>query len=254
MPKHYSNRIKDEEAGVRPLSTVLRTLELIDFFAAQTRPQKLSEVSQATGLSPATAYQRLFTLISAGWLEQDDVGRYRLSMLATRLAAAALEQADIGMRSEPALARLVSRVGETASLSVIDRGLPCIVARVESDSLLRADQKLGTLMRLNDSASGRVLAAFADAATLHRLREGDHPLPSDDVLEEAREKGFAVSTGYTNSGVLAVAAPVYDLHGRCRAAVSLVVPEMRFNLDRFVDPLLEAASEITGILNGSETE
>jgi len=252
MEKRYSNKITKDDAGVRPLSTVMRTLEIVDHFAVQTRAQKLSEVSQAMGLSPATTYQRLYTLICAGWLEQDDVGRYRLSMLATRLAAAALDQADIGMRSEPALSKLVSRVGETASLSVIDRGLPCIVARVESDSLLRADQKLGTLMRLNDSASGRVLVAFADEATLTRLSQGEHPLPSEDVLQETRAAGYGISTGYTNSGVLAVAAPVRDLHGRCRAAISLVAPETRFDLDRFNGPLLEAAAEITGILQGCE--
>ncbi len=252
MQNGYSNKIVTEAKGVRPLSTVLRTLEIVDHFAARSRPQKLSEVTLAMGLSPATAYQRLHTLVAAGWLEQDEAGRYRLSMLATRLAAAALEQADIGVRSEPALSRLVSRVGETASLSVIDRGLPCIVARVESDSLLRADQKLGTLMRLNDSASGRVLVAFGDAATVQRLRAGEHPLPDEEILKDVREKGYAVSTGYTKSGVLAVAVPVHDLHGRCRATVSLLAPETRFDLPRFLDPLLGAAAEITEVLRGDQ--
>lgn len=250
MDSKYSNKIQEGGAGVRPLSTVLRTLEILDFFATQSRPQKLSDISSHMGLSRATAYQRLLTLVSAGWLEQDDVGRYRLSMLATRLATAALEQADLGVRSDPALSRLVGQVGETASLAVLDRGLPCIVARVESDSLLRADQKIGTFMALDGSASGRVLVAFADDATLERFRNGDHPMPSEDILREVRDKGYAVSSGYTHSGAKGFAAPVYDIHQRCVAAVSLIVPEMRFDLDRFREPVLEAASEISRILQG----
>lgn len=250
MDKSYSNKISASESGVRPLSTVLRTLEVLDFFAEQTQPQKLGDVSSALGLSRPTAYQRLYTLVSAGLLEQDDVGRYRLSMLTTRLASAALDQADIGTRSDPALSRLVSKVGETASLSVLDRGLPCIVARVESDSLLRADQKIGTFMPLDGSASGRVLVAFADETTLERLGNGGHPLPSEDILQEVRATGYAVSSGYTQSGVIGFAAPVYDQHGRCTAAVSIVVPEQRFDLDRFREPVVEAAVEITNILQG----
>lgn len=246
-----SNRIHSSEPGVRPLSTVLKTLELVDLFARQTRPMKLADVAREGGLSRATAYQRLLTLIEAGWLEQDSDGRYRLSMLAVRLSAAALDQADIGTRAEPALARLVGAVNETCSLAILDRGLPCIVARVETDSLLRAEQKLGTSLSLEGSASGRVLVAYADPLTLDQLREGAHPLPSDDVLAEVSAQGYALSSGYTQTGVLGLAAPVFDLHGHCRATVSLVVPVSRFDLDAFKEPMLAAAADITRILKGS---
>lgn len=253
MDNTYSNRIHEStvtEVGVRPLSTVLRTLEILTFFGQQTRPQRLAEVANATGLSRATAYQRLLTLVAAGWLEQDAAGAYRLSMLPARLASAAMDQADFGARAEPVLAQLVWLVNETASLSVLDRGLPCIVARVESDSLLRADQKIGTPMALDGSASGRVLAAYADELTLQRLREGAHPLASDDILQETRAKGYALSSGYTHKGVRAVAAPVFDLRGFCVATLSIVVPETRFELERFRQPVLNSAAELTRILQG----
>ena len=250
MDNISSNRIPEVSAGVRPLSTVLRTLEIVEHFAAQTRPQRLGEISDALGLSKATTYQRLFTLVSAGWLEQDDEGRYRLSMMPARLAAAALEQADLGTRADPALSGLVSKAGETASLSILDRGKPCIVARVESDSLLRADQKIGTYMALEGSASGRVLVAFADQTTQDRLRDGGETLPAPDLLEKVRSDGFAISSGYTQSGATAVAAPVFDIHGRCAAAVSLIAPEFRFDLDRFRAPLLDAAAELSNVIQG----
>lgn len=157
-------------------------------------------------MSRVNDFKHVFSLVEAGWLEQDDVGHYRVSMLAARLATAAMDQADLGVRADPALARLVSRVSETALLSVVDRGQPCIVSRVESDSLLRADQKLGTFMALDGAASGRVLVAFADEAALHRLQEGERPLPDDAVLKEVRDTGYAVSSGYTQSGVIGLAA------------------------------------------------
>lgn len=237
---------------MRPLSTALRTFEVLGHFSGQSHPQKLGEVALALGLSRATAYQRLLTLVAAGWLEQDDVGRYRLSMLATKFAAAALEQANLGARAEPALSRLVSQVRETASLSILDRGLPCIVARVEAGGMLRAEQKIGTYMELAGSASGRVLVAFADEAMRARLRDSGEALPAEETLREVRANGYAVSSGYTNSGVKAIAAPVYDIHGHCRATVSLLAPEFRFDLDRFCAPLVDAADAISRVLQGRE--
>ncbi|RVV99228.1 IclR family transcriptional regulator [Mesobaculum littorinae] len=255
MDNKYSNKIQPDKAanrGVRPLSTVLKTLDLLALFAASRRPLRLSEVTAATGLSRATAYQRLLTLLEAGMLEQDDGGSYRLSMYSVRLAAAALDQADIGARAEPVLHRLCETLGETVSLAILDRGRPCIVARVESDSLLRAVQEIGTMLDLEGSASGRVLTAFADAATLQRLQDGTVPLAPPDVLAQVRADGWAVSSGYTHSGVVGFAAPVADPRGGCAAALSLVQPDQRFDLDHVRGPVLAAAAEISAMLRGSQ--
>lgn len=201
-------------------------------------------------LSRPTAYQRLLTLVEAGWVEQDEAMRYRLSMHTCRLAAAALEQADLGVRANAILEALVQKVRESASLAVLDRGLPCIVARVDSESLLRAEQKIGTTLSLEGSASGRVLVAFADESTLARLRTSGEEFPADDVLDATRANGYAISSGYTHSGVVAIAAPIFDISERCMATLSLVMPETRFQLETFKDPLIEAAEAITRLQQG----
>lgn len=253
MDQSYSNRIQEadsKDSGVRPLSTALKVLEVLAFFSEKRRPQRLSDVASGLGLSRATAYQRLLTLVAAGWLEQDEGGAYRLSMLTTRMAAAAMDQADLGTRADPVLHRLVEETGETASLSIIDRGQPCIVARVDSDTLLRAEQKMGTIMSLEGSASGRILVAFADEGQLERLRNGPHPLPAEDTLPQIRAQGYALSSGYTQTGVQAIAAPVFDRPDRCSATLSLVAPDIRFDESRFSKPLIEAAAELSRILQG----
>lgn len=249
MDTSYSDRIQDQ-GGVRALSTVLKTMAVLDVLADSARGMKLPEVAAAMALSRPTAYQRLLTLIEAGWVEQDEDMRYRLSMHACRVAAAALEQADLGSRATVVLEALVQKVQETASLAVIDRGTPCIIARVESESLLRAEQKIGTTLSLEGSASGRVLTAFADEMTLARLRASGEPFPSEDILRSTRQNGYAVSSGYTHSGVIAIAAPIFDLRGRCMATLSLVMPETRFELEAFKGPLLEAAETITRTQQG----
>ncbi|WP_309082924.1 IclR family transcriptional regulator [Chelativorans sp.] len=233
------------------MTTALKTLAVLDIFAGSPRSLRLPEIAKALGLSRPTAYQRLLTLVEAGWIEQDEQGRYRLSMHVCRLAAAALEQADLGSRVQPVLQELVDQVKETASLAVLDRGVPCIISRVESDSVLRAEQKIGTTMSLEGSASGRILTAFADEITLRRLKETGDPLASEDVLAAARADGYALSSGYTQVGVRAIAAPVFDVHGKCTATLSLVMPETRFNLESVRKPLLKAAEKITKMQQGA---
>lgn len=207
----------------------------------------LAEVASALQLSRPTAYQRLLTLMRAGWLEQDEHGRYRLTMHSARIAAAALEQADLGARVRPALEALVEQVEETASLAVLERGIPCIIQRVESRSVLRAEQKIGTTLSLADSASGRVLTAWADQPTLRRLRAGHEPLAADSVLTAARLKGHALSNSKTGSGVIGVALPVLDGLGNCIAALSLVIPQQRFDLQRVLAPMQQAADSMRSI-------
>lgn len=252
MDTSYSNRIQPQ-SGVRALSTVLKTMAVLDVLGQSSRGMKLPEVAEAMALSRPTAYQRLLTLIEAGWVEQDEDMRYRLSMHACRLAAAALEHADLGSRATVILEKLVQQVQETASLAVIDRGMPCIVARVDSESLLRAEQKIGTTLSLEGSASGRVLTAFADEMTLARLRTSGEPFATEELLAATRRDGYAISSGYTHSGVVAIAAPIFDLRDRCMATLSLVMPETRFEIDRVKQQLLDAAEAITRIQQGKQS-
>jgi IclR family KDG regulon transcriptional repressor len=250
MDKTYSNRIQQERTGVRSLSTALKTLAVLDVFVGTSRGMKLPEVAAAMKLSRPTAYQRLLTLIEGGWLEQDEQGRYRLSMHVARLAAAALEQADLGSRVQPALQELAHEVKEAVSLAILDKGSAVIVSRIESENLLRAEQKVGTTLSLEGSASGRILAAFADEMTLRRLKAAAERLPSQEVLKSARRDGYAVSSGRVQPEVRAIAAPVFNMNGTCSAALSVVVPLTRFKLEAVRSPVIAAAAKITKIQQG----
>jgi IclR family transcriptional regulator, KDG regulon repressor len=249
LDKPYSIR-RREQTGVRALSTALKTLAVLDVFIGKPKGVRLPEVAEAMRLSRPTAYQRLLTLVEGGWLEQDEQGRYRLSMHVARLAAAALEQADLGSRVQPMLQELAHEVKEAVSLAMLDRGLPIIVSRVESESLLRAEQKLGTILSLEGSASGRVLTAFADDITRRRLKETGERLPSREVLQAARRDGYTLSSGLVQTEVRAIAAPVFNVYGKCSAALSVVAPQTRFKLEAVRGPVIKAAAKITKFQQG----
>lgn len=238
--------------GVRALTTVLNTLDLLPVVAESARPLRLSEIVQRSGLSRATAYQRLLTLVEAGFLELTSEQTYRLSLYPVRLAQAALAQAGIGPRAEAVMTELMRETGETVSLAVLDGGRPCIVARVETSMLLRADQKIGSHISLSGSASGRVLAAFATAAEREVLGAEAEDWPEEAILDRTRADGYAISSGYSHSGVVGIAAPVFGPDERCAGALSLVIPETRYQLERTLEPLKGAAARLTALFLGGQ--
>ncbi|MGG5823855.1 IclR family transcriptional regulator [Falsiroseomonas sp. HW251] len=247
----YSDRIPPEsEGGVRPLSSALKVLALLDRIAARRGGVRPSAIAAELGEGRATVYQRLLTLVVAGWVEPVEDGRYRLTLRAARIARAAAEQAGLGDRAMHLLEALVAETQETASLAVLEGIEPCIVQRVEPAGILRAELRVGASLSLSGSASGRVLVAFADGATLERLRAAKADLPSRAVIEEVRRTGLAVSSGYMILGIRAAAVPVLDETGRCVAALSLVGPETRLDPDAWVAPLKRAAARLSAMLEG----
>jgi IclR family KDG regulon transcriptional repressor len=248
---HADAPAKGAAVGVRALTSPLKTLAVLDALGASQRSMRLAEVVAAVGGNRGSVYQRLLTLVEAGWAEDDGHGGYRLSLHANRVGHAALAQAGLGTRGTPMLQALVYETNETASLALLDGRDAYIAQRVEAAGVLRAELRIGTSLRLETSASGRVLSAFADPAQLEHLRASRAVLPGQSVMARIRRDGYAVSSGLDFAGVRAIAAPVLDGDRRCVAALSLVAPEARFDEAKLRKPLLRAAEQFQRLLAGS---
>lgn len=250
MSTMYSNRIQTEPAtsAVRPLSTALKTLALVDYLGARDRPVRLAEAAADLGGGRSTIYQRLVTLIEAGWVEQTEDGRFQLTMQVMKIAGAALAQAGLGERTLQTLRELVGETHETASLAVVQNGAAVIIQRVEAEGILQAGARIGASMSLRDSASGRILIAFADPEETDRLAKAGIALPEEKALRETRRTGLAVAAEHIV--VRAIAAPVFDHSRRCIAALSLVGPKDRLDIEKVKAPLIAAADRLSVKLGG----
>jgi IclR family KDG regulon transcriptional repressor len=238
--------------GVRPLSSVLKTLALLDVVAGFDTPQKLSAIAQRAKMSPATAHQKLLTLVNAGWLERGEDNGYRLSMHANRIGTRALEQASLGDRVLPFLERLTNKADQSSSLAVFEGLRASVIQRVESSSLVRAQLYIGVTLNLAESASGRILTAFASDETRARLRKSELTLAEDRILERVRRDAFALSSGRSWAGIRAAAVPVFNSRQRCVAALALVGPLPRFSVERAKRELRHAAAAINGFLSNGK--
>ena len=237
--------------AVRALSSALKTIATCEAVAASPRPLRLIEVARSTGDQRAAVYQRLVTLIEAGLIEQTEDGCFRLSLRFEYFAARATTQADLGARAQALLADIVSESGETASMAVLDGAEAVIVARAESSQLLRADLRVGTRLKVDASASGAALAAFATPDRQARLTGAGARLPSQDEMLAIRTRGYAIFHPGAAGSVAAVAAPAFDSQGICVAVIAVSGPASRFDVTSAGRIAIAAARRLSAPMGGA---
>lgn len=238
---------RDESS--RLVGSAIKCLTLLEALAGEPGPVGVSELARRTDASRGTTYQRLRTLVAAGWVEQIADGRYRLTLRPLMVGSAVLEQADMGSRILPTLTSLAARTGETASLAVLDREAATIIQRVAPDRTLKADIKAGTRMPLETSASGRVLVAFGPDHVLAEARRAGVPMPSDSIVAEARRCGWAQQQDEYLPGMSSVAVPI-DSPKMGLVALAITAPSGRYDRDAALAALRAGAAEIKLLLQG----
>lgn len=231
--------------GVRPIAAALKIFELLDFLGDAAAPLRLADITRLLGGNRATHYQRLLTLVQAGWVEVDERGHYRIALHATRVGEAALRHASLDDRAQSVLQALAHETGETASLAMLDGAAVRIARRAEPDGVLKAKLQVGDQLTLDGSASGRVLAAFLPESRLASLQQRGALLPGAALLRQTRKVGHALSAGRDMPEVMAIAVPVFDPRGDCYGALSLVAPVSRFSADALLPPLERAARTLS---------
>ena len=241
-----------EKMSVRPLSSVLKTLAAFECIAAAPEPLRLVDIARQLGEARGAAHQRLVTLVEAGWIEQTPDGRYRLTLRIVGHAAMALEQSNLGARFAGVLEEMVTQSGETASLAVLDGKSAVIVRRVESRGVLRADLRIGTQLRLDRTAFGRVLVSFSRPEIVDRLRAQGVELPDDQIVAEVRRCGYAISEVEGPRTVSAVAAPIIDAQNECIGALALSGPFTGFDTDKCARIVVAAAAASAARLRGEQ--
>jgi IclR family transcriptional regulator, KDG regulon repressor len=197
------------------------------------------DVARRLGVDKSQASRTLRALAEHGLVERDPASRaYRLGP--RMFAYAALVSERRLLRTAPSvLERLVGALGERAHLSVLD-GVEVLTLVSHSPPLaVQAAGWAGRMVPAYCSAAGRALLIDHDAAALQALLDGveftprgpNTPRSLEELgarVQEAAQRGFAVTDGELEAGLAAVAAPVRRFDGRIVAAVNVSGPSFRF--------------------------
>jgi IclR family acetate operon transcriptional repressor len=249
-----------QQPGVRarPVASVARALALLEELSESEEGLGVNELARRIGVNASTASRLLATLESAGVVQRDGQGPYRLGVALLTLAERVLSRLDIGALARPVLVELMERTGETATLSLPGEREAITVDSVPSRSSVVSMARLGRPSVSHATAVGKVMLAFGGGPM---PRERDlTPLTDRTITDRAaleaevaavRERGYGMVFGEREADVNAIAAPVWGRAGTLAAILGIQGPATRLDdPTKLLPSLLEGAGTLTRALGG----
>jgi DNA-binding IclR family transcriptional regulator len=225
-----------EPGGVQSLETGMRVLT--SFMELDPLPM-LKEIAAKSGMPPAKAHRYLASFCRSGYVERDaETGRYRLGSLALRLGLNAMNGLDIVRVARPLLGEARDALGHSVLLAIWGSRGPTVVQMEQTRSPISVTTRVGLVLPLLSSSTGRVFATWLPRAETHELlaqelaraaRSRPPGVPTtaaqaEALFQEVRKHGIARVMGQLNPGVSALSAPVLDHSGQIVAVISTLGP------------------------------
>ena len=254
------------EKGTEPVRAIAKATTLLDLLAEAKRPLSLSELTAATGWAKSTVYGLLSSMRSCGLVEQDaQSGKYSLGVRLFEYGSAVSSTRSIIALSREPMERLVRATGESASLSMLDRGEALVLAHAEADSNFHIVSETGAHLPAFCTAQGKALLSSLSDASVRRVFDAHaqmftpHTIATSDALvseiQAVRERGYAIENGEFKIGVRGVAAPIRDHSGAIRYCVGLIGMFRRVDSDEFrqaTAEVVKTAAELSKALGHRE--
>jgi DNA-binding IclR family transcriptional regulator len=221
------------------------------------RPSPLKELALASGLAPAKAHPYLVSLGKVGLIEQDaSSGHYGLGPLALELGLIGLQQVDPLRLCTARLPELAHKLGLTMALSIWSPRGPTVVRVEEAPTAVHATVRHGTVMNMRDTASGLLFAAHRQDPQLQALLDTQDagpwgPSQWAQALSEVKAMGLAGSHHAAESGIEALAAPVFNGQGELCVALTALGARGAFDASlsgHTAQCLKQAAAELSAQL------
>lgn len=217
---------QDEDKTQRAVQSVEVGGRLLLALADSACALGLKELAARADLTPSRAHPYLVSYVRLGLVEQDASGHYDLGPAALRVGLACLQRLDPLKAAEPVIRGLAAQTGHAVALAVWGNFGPTVVRLIEGSQPLHVSLRIGSVLSIFDTATGR---AFASALPTEQLRQAiagplGEVIPRsvfqqrlgelDQIRAEAKRHGVSRAVGTPIPGVNAFSAPVFDLDGK----------------------------------------
>lgn len=258
------NTGSSDRSGIQSVEvgfTLMRAL------AEAGHPLMLRDLAASAGMSAAKAHRYLVSYQRLGLVMQDPrTSRYDLGPESLKLGLAALARVDAVRMARERVPQLLAETGHTVALAVWGNHGPTLVHWEESENALTVNLRLGDVMPLLTSATGRCFAAFnlrgtsrqAMSALLDQewqrirgLRLADLPPNKTglrQMLDQVREQGYGRVVGTLLPGIAGICAPVFDSDGHLVLGIVALGSTATFDVSDG-SPAVQAVRHCAGLLS-----
>ena len=245
------------------IPTNLRLLFLLEEIARVGVPLTPTAANEVLGLPKPTIHRLFHRLEEEGFLQRDIDGRsYSAGQRLRKMSVNVLSSSRVRTVRLAVLNALTEDVGETCNIATPDRDGMVYLDRVETKWPLRIQWPIGTTVPFHCTASGKMylsslaprhLAKYLSAAILdqHTTKTMTDPQMLLEEIELTRERGYSTDNEEFMDGMVAIAVPIHDYHGRLMSTLSVHAPTQRVtlsDLEQHLELFRQAAADLSELV------
>ena len=241
-----------------------RVIQILETIGNSGKGCTHKELSSALNIPKSSLTSLLNTLVNRGYITSDtEDRRYNLGPQLLVLTGRFLSGLDLVRLGQPILDQIVAEIDESAEIAIRRGQEMLVIASADCTRPIKRVIQIGEHAPLYATAAGKAIMAFLSeeeiqcylaSSSLQSITPKTITNPNllSREFEKVKTSGIAYSREELNEGLIAMAAPVFDMYGRITASVVLPIPAIRFNMEkeRQVEKVLRNAAARLSYLLG----
>lgn len=266
--KSRASRLVKAGPSSEPNTVLKKAVSALEMFATETYPLTPTEIGNRLELSRQAVHRLLRQLEELGLILRLPEDRFVIGPRTNRLAIDVIHASHITASIHPILQDVVTLVGETCNIGMLDGYELVYIDRVECNWPLRVPLRPGSRVPSHCTGIGKLLLAHLPARRRKRLlsvmplpRYTEHTITDRTVLSEhlsqIRKQGYSINNQEDSIGLIAFAVPVRNRSGAVFAGLAIHGPEARMPIEKarsYQDYLNEAAAQLGDALEFSSSD
>lgn len=221
------------------VKSVMKALEILELLNREAE-LGISEMADRLGWDKSTVYRLVATLKEKGYVNQNPANqKYANSMKLFEMGNSVVERLGFRRKCQPYLEELAMRTHETVNLAIQDGSEIIYIDKIESMATIKVDLAIGKRLPMYCTGLGKAILAWLPEEEVDLLLQEEHftahtanTVTSLNELKkqlvQIRQKGYSLDDEEYVMGLKCVASPVWNHQGKPVAAVSVAIPEYRY--------------------------
>jgi DNA-binding IclR family transcriptional regulator len=243
--------------------TIAKGLKVIEALAQGNGARTLTDLANECSMSKSNTHRLLRTLEQCGYVRHDPVARlFSSSLRIWDLGNWIFSRSALRAVAMSHLEALAAATKETTHLSVFDNGDVIYIGKVDSVHAVRTYVNLGDRAPAYCCATGKAMLAQMTAEAVRESIQSMKRYTKNTIVTRTklmadlaltRDRGYSMTNGEWQAGVLGFAASIRSNVGEVLGAVGTAGPEERMrqaDLKRTISAVREAAARIEADLAG----
>ncbi|GAC1416936.1 MAG: IclR family transcriptional regulator C-terminal domain-containing protein [Burkholderiaceae bacterium] len=255
--------IADHSEDADFVTALARGIAVMQALADKRRRMSMAQISHITGIPRAAVRRSLLTLSKIGFVAEDQDLRFCLRPRILSLSHAYLSATPLAVFAQPILDQLGEQIQEACSTAVLDGDETVYLARASSSKLISPNINVGRRVPAYCTSIGRVLLpslspdeldTYLSRGKFYAYTNQTVTAPGElrNIVEQAREAGYAYAREQMEPRICSFAVPVRDASGYYAAGINVILQGRLMSEEdmaaKFYQPLYQAALALGALL------